>query len=71
MSLAAGSQPTTVCKIVSGDTCTSVDQKFDISLADLLRWNTALTSVCTTIGLGEAYCVTGGGDVCTDVYTVS
>lgn len=58
-------------EIASGDTCTAVDAKFDIALADLLRWNTALTAACTTIALGEAYCVAGGGDACTDIYTVS
>ncbi|KAJ7708606.1 hypothetical protein B0H16DRAFT_1438492 [Mycena metata] len=57
--------------IASGDSCTSVDEKFDIALADLLRWNTALTSSCTTIGLGEAYCVAGGGDTCSKIYTVA
>ncbi|KAF7343654.1 hypothetical protein MSAN_01986300 [Mycena sanguinolenta] len=62
---------TTYYTIASGDTCTAVDKKYDIALSDLLRWNTALTSACTTIQLGEAYCVTGGGDACSSVYTVA
>ncbi|KAJ7264086.1 hypothetical protein B0H12DRAFT_1217298 [Mycena haematopus] len=61
---------TTYYTIASGDTCTSVDGKYDIALADLLRWNTALTAACTTIGLGSAYCVAGGGDACSKIYTV-
>ncbi|KAF7373854.1 hypothetical protein MSAN_00597400 [Mycena sanguinolenta] len=36
------------------------------------RWNTALTAACTTIQLGEAYCVAGGGDpACMNVHTVA
>ncbi|KAJ7465728.1 hypothetical protein FB451DRAFT_423455 [Mycena latifolia] len=62
---------TTYYTIASGDSCTTVDQKFNIALADLLRWNTALTSTCTTIGLSEAYCVAGGGDACSKIYTVA
>ncbi|KAJ7636747.1 hypothetical protein FB45DRAFT_907241 [Roridomyces roridus] len=62
---------TTYYTIASGDTCTAVDQKFDIALRDLLEWNTALTSGCTTIQLGSAYCVAGGGDVCSKVYTIA
>ncbi|KAJ6484664.1 hypothetical protein C8R45DRAFT_829713, partial [Mycena sanguinolenta] len=61
---------TTYYTVASGDTCTAMDAKYDIALSDLLRWNTALTSACTTIQLGEAYCVAGGGNACTDVYTV-
>ncbi|KAJ6503696.1 hypothetical protein C8R45DRAFT_1185524, partial [Mycena sanguinolenta] len=61
---------TTYYTIASGDTCTAIDEKYDISLSDLLRWNTALTSACTTIQLNEAYCVAGGGNVCTKIYTV-
>ncbi|KAJ7779318.1 hypothetical protein DFH07DRAFT_910767 [Mycena maculata] len=70
--LAAGSLSncTTYYTIASGDSCTSVDAKYDIALADLLRWNTALTASCTTIQLSEAYCVAGGGNACTDIYTV-
>ncbi|KAJ7448811.1 hypothetical protein FB451DRAFT_760960 [Mycena latifolia] len=60
--------PLTYSEIASGDSCTSVDEKFDIALADLLRWNTALTSSCTTIGMGEAYCVAGGGDACSKIH---
>ncbi|KAJ7114305.1 hypothetical protein C8R44DRAFT_710133 [Mycena epipterygia] len=56
--------------VVSGDTCSAVDEEFEIALADLLRWNTALTADCTDLDLGEAYCVAGGGDACTDIYTV-
>lgn len=58
-------------KVASGDSCTSVDEKYDIALADLLRWNTALTAACTTIEVGEAYCTGGGGNPCTDIYTAS
>ncbi|KAF7296692.1 hypothetical protein HMN09_01078200 [Mycena chlorophos] len=61
---------TTYYTIATGDTCTSVDEKFNTSLTDLLRWNPSLTASCTTIGLGEAYCVTGGGNACPEVYTV-
>ncbi|KAJ6492288.1 hypothetical protein C8R45DRAFT_990841 [Mycena sanguinolenta] len=71
--LAAGSLSncTTYYTIASGDTCTSMDEKYDLALVDLLRWNTALTAACTTIQLGEAYCVAGGGDACSSVYTVA
>ncbi|KAJ6503679.1 hypothetical protein C8R45DRAFT_973429 [Mycena sanguinolenta] len=61
---------TTYYTVASGDTCTAMDAKYDIALSDLLRWNTALTSACTTIQLGEAYCVAGGGNACSHVYTV-
>ncbi|KAF7288355.1 hypothetical protein HMN09_01398200 [Mycena chlorophos] len=61
---------TTYYTVASGDTCTSVDAKYDTALADLLRWNTGLTAACTTIELGEAYCVQGGGNACSKVYTV-
>ncbi|KAJ6503717.1 hypothetical protein C8R45DRAFT_818200, partial [Mycena sanguinolenta] len=57
--------------VASGDSCTAIDTKYDIALSDLLRWNTALTSACTTIQLNEAYCVAGGGNVCTKIYTVT
>ncbi|KAJ7197999.1 hypothetical protein GGX14DRAFT_374627 [Mycena pura] len=71
--LAAGSLSncTTYYTIASGDICASVDAKFDIALADFLRWNTALTAACTSIELNEAYCVAGGGNACTKIYTVS
>ena len=49
----------------------TVEKKYDLALTDLLHWNTALTSACTTIQLGEAYCVAGGGNPCPQVYTVS
>ncbi|KAJ7636710.1 hypothetical protein FB45DRAFT_742072, partial [Roridomyces roridus] len=62
---------TTYYTIASGDTCTAVDTKFSIALRDLLEWNTALTSACTTIQLGTAYCVAGGGGTCSKIYTVS
>ncbi|KAF8144037.1 hypothetical protein K438DRAFT_1945601 [Mycena galopus ATCC 62051] len=70
--LAAGSlnNCTIYYTVASGDSCTSVDEKYDIALADLLRWNTALTAACTTIEVGEAYCTGGGGNACTDIYTV-
>ncbi|KAJ7641875.1 hypothetical protein FB45DRAFT_1125995, partial [Roridomyces roridus] len=57
--LAAGSLTncTTYYTIASGDNCNLVEQKFNTTLVDLLRWNTVLTAACTTIGLGEAYCV--------------
>lgn len=60
-----------VCKIPGGDSSTAVDEKLGIALADLLRWNKAQTSACTTIGLDEAYCVAGGGAACSKIYTVS
>ncbi|KAJ7853907.1 LysM domain-containing protein [Mycena leptocephala] len=59
-----------VCKIPSGDSSTAVDEKLGIALADLLRWNKALTSACTTTGLDEAYCVAGGGAACSKIYAV-
>ncbi|KAJ7606476.1 hypothetical protein DFH06DRAFT_1019244, partial [Mycena polygramma] len=52
--------------IASGD----IENKFGLALADLLRRNSARTSSCTIIGLGDAYCVAGGGDPCSKIYTV-
>lgn len=45
-------------KVVSGDTCYSITQKFGISLEDFLRWNPAVSDDCLTNFRAEVfYCV--------------
>ncbi|KAJ7228438.1 LysM domain protein [Mycena pura] len=46
--------------IVSGDTCTGLEQQFGVTLAQLRAWNPQLSSDCTNLLLGDAYCVDGG-----------
>lgn len=52
--------------IVSGDGCTSVEQKFSLTAAQFFALNPEVKTDCTNLGLGEAYCVkaigqNGGG----------
>ncbi|KAJ6538819.1 hypothetical protein DFH09DRAFT_71517 [Mycena vulgaris] len=70
--LAAGSlgNCTAYHTVASGNTCTSMDTGAGIAFADFLRWNPEINVGCTTIQLGAAYCVGGGGSACAKVYTV-
>ena len=43
--------------VVSGDTCSGIDQKFGITFAQLQGWNPSLKSDCSNLLLGDAYCV--------------
>lgn len=42
---------------VSGDSCASIEAKFDITFAEFYAWNPAIGSDCTSLWLSEAYCV--------------
>ncbi|KAF8908651.1 hypothetical protein CPB84DRAFT_1767170 [Gymnopilus junonius] len=67
---AAGSAPSGCAKwytIVSGDSCSSVEQAFGLSSTAFFALNPEVKSDCTNLGLGEAYCVkaigqTSGGN---------
>ncbi|KAF9047715.1 hypothetical protein BJ165DRAFT_1118997 [Panaeolus papilionaceus] len=61
---------TTYYTVVSGDSCTAIDNKFTITLSDFFRWNPEVNTACTNIAVGSAYCVTGGGNACKKEYTV-
>ena len=43
--------------VQSGDYCSLVEQKFGITMAQLMSWNTALSSDCSNLWLGYSYCV--------------
>uniref|UniRef100_A0A093VSX0 Lysozyme n=2 Tax=Talaromyces marneffei PM1 TaxID=1077442 RepID=A0A093VSX0_TALMA len=45
--------------IQSGDYCALVENRFDITMAQLQAWNFSLLSDCSNLALGEAYCVHG------------
>ncbi|KAE9373106.1 carbohydrate-binding module family 50 protein [Stipitochalara longipes BDJ] len=45
--------------VVSGDTCSQIEQTFGITIAQLATWNPNLSSTCSNLLLGEAYCVDG------------
>ncbi|KAJ7772315.1 hypothetical protein B0H16DRAFT_167863 [Mycena metata] len=55
--------------VVNGDGCTSIPQKFGLSAAQFAALNPELTSTCTNLGLGEAYCVRGIGQISAAVPT--
>ncbi|KAF7378494.1 hypothetical protein MSAN_00276800 [Mycena sanguinolenta] len=55
--------------VVSGDGCTSIQQKFGLSAAQFAALNPELTSTCTNLGLGEAYCVRAIGQISAAVPT--
>ncbi|KAF8871691.1 hypothetical protein BD779DRAFT_441450 [Infundibulicybe gibba] len=44
---------------VSGDTCTAIETSNAITHAQMLSWNTGLTSTCSNLQAGIAYCVAG------------
>ncbi|GAB7351193.1 hypothetical protein MBLNU459_g1635t2 [Dothideomycetes sp. NU459] len=54
---------TSQCKtwytVVSGDTCSAIDTKYSISLAQFSAWNTGVNSGCTNLQVGYSYCVSG------------
>ena len=43
--------------VQSGDYCSVVEQKFGITMAQLMSWNTQLSSDCSNLWLGYSYCV--------------
>ncbi|KAJ7222200.1 hypothetical protein GGX14DRAFT_352573 [Mycena pura] len=55
--------------VASGDGCTSITQKFGLSAAQFAALNPELTSTCTNLGLGEAYCVRAVGQISAAVPT--
>ncbi|KAH9916873.1 uncharacterized protein B0H18DRAFT_1123943 [Fomitopsis serialis] len=61
---------TSYTTVVSGDTCSMLEAAANISFSDLLRWNPELNTGCTNLAAQEAYCVGGGGDACSSLYTV-
>lgn len=46
--------------VQSGDGCYSIEQAYEISLAQLQAWNPDLHADCGNLLLGDAYCVSGG-----------
>jgi len=61
---------TTYHTVVSGDSCASMETMYNIAQTDLFRWNPEISTSCSNIDANDAYCVGGGGDACTKVYTV-
>ncbi|TPX08542.1 uncharacterized protein E0L32_010029 [Thyridium curvatum] len=45
--------------IVSGDYCAKIESDFNITFAQLQKWNPQLDNDCTNLLLDEAYCVKG------------
>lgn len=43
--------------VVSGDSCSKVEDLFDITFAQLYDWNPAIGSDCETLGVDYAVCV--------------
>ncbi|OCL09298.1 carbohydrate-binding module family 50 protein [Glonium stellatum] len=43
--------------VQSGDYCAIVEQKFGITMAQLMGWNTQLSGDCSNLWLGYSYCV--------------
>jgi len=43
--------------VASGDVCTVVQNKFGVSMANLMKWNSQLKSDCSNLWLGYSYCV--------------
>ncbi|KAJ6477835.1 hypothetical protein C8R47DRAFT_1139600 [Mycena vitilis] len=69
---AQGSAPSgcmTWYTVANGDGCTSIQQKFGLSPAQFAALNPELTSTCTNLGLGEAYCVRAIGQISAPVPT--
>jgi LysM repeat protein len=57
--------------VVSGDTCTTVEQKFGITHAQFIAWNPAVSSDCSVnFWIGNSYCV-GTGKVVSTVSTTT
>uniref|UniRef100_A0A8H7XNW2 LysM domain-containing protein n=1 Tax=Psilocybe cubensis TaxID=181762 RepID=A0A8H7XNW2_PSICU len=77
---------TTYYTVKSGDSCTVVEDNFNITLAQFTTWNPEIDSQCTNIEVGLAYCVASSSssstgppsnvasgtitDGCTDYYTI-
>ncbi|RMX79389.1 hypothetical protein D0869_08345 [Hortaea werneckii] len=45
--------------VQSGDSCAAVEEKFDITFAQLYKWNPSIGEDCANLWLGYAYCVDG------------
>ncbi|KAI0954351.1 hypothetical protein AcV7_007610 [Taiwanofungus camphoratus] len=45
--------------VVSGDYCSEIETKFNITSAEFLAWNTDLNSDCSNLEAGYEYCVAG------------
>jgi hypothetical protein len=43
--------------VTSGDSCSSIESKYNITFAQFYAWNPAIGSDCTNLWLEEAYCV--------------
>ncbi|ODM18573.1 hypothetical protein SI65_06445 [Aspergillus cristatus] len=44
-------------KVVSGDNCYNIDQKYDISLSQFLMWNTEVNDTCSNLWVDYYVCV--------------
>ncbi|KAH9480415.1 LysM domain-containing protein [Psilocybe cubensis] len=56
--------------VVSGDSCAAMESTAQIAAADFFRWNPEVSTDCSNILVGEAYCVGGGGNPCQKFYVV-
>lgn len=48
-----------VYTVVAGDSCTSIANKAQVDLRDLLAWNAAIGASCASLQIGQSLCVTG------------
>ncbi|KAH8761309.1 hypothetical protein BGZ57DRAFT_993033 [Hyaloscypha finlandica] len=48
--------------VVSGDTCSLLQETLGVTMAHLVLWNPNLAANCSNLLLGEAYCVAGPTD---------
>ncbi|KAF5329714.1 hypothetical protein D9619_009152 [Psilocybe cf. subviscida] len=53
--------------VVSGDSCATVESKFNLTLAQFITFNPEINSQCTNIQLGLAYCVHSSNSTTTPV----
>ncbi|EPE09532.1 hypothetical protein F503_07308 [Ophiostoma piceae UAMH 11346] len=44
-------------EVVSGDSCGAIETKYNVSLSQLVKWNTGLADDCSNLLLGYKYCV--------------
>jgi LysM repeat protein len=45
--------------VQGGDTCGAIEKLYQITMDQLVAWNLNLTSTCSNLQLGDAYCVAG------------
>ncbi|KAL4911937.1 hypothetical protein BDW62DRAFT_206942 [Aspergillus aurantiobrunneus] len=57
--------------IASGEDCSTLESKFDVTLAQLYEWNPSIGKTCTNLWLGYAYCVEGPSAITTAKTTTS